>query len=325
MAAPTFVAAYNSAYDTITTPKTVSVTTQAGDIVVVYGGIENGTATLATPTGNGLSYTLKQSVELDTNWASAYIWTAVDTTGGTNWTLSVSRAGGSVQWGFACLVFRDSDGVGASSKTNVSGAAPSLGITTTQDNSAVVVCNVDWNALDGSSRTWNTVNSITPTNGNGLETTYAYSSGAHTVYGAYYNDTGTAGSKTVGLSAPGGQKYSIVAVEIKGISVTAPVVTTSAVSNVTMTTADGNGTVVSDGGDTITERGFCWNTSTNPTTANSKVTASGTTGGYSATMTGLSDGTLYYVRAYAINGIGTSYGSNVTFINSGARVGWLVA
>jgi len=36
------------------------------------------------------------------------------------------------------------------------------------------------------------------------------------VYVAYYPDAGTAGSKTVGLSAPTGQQYSIVAVEIKG-------------------------------------------------------------------------------------------------------------
>jgi hypothetical protein len=314
MAAPTFVAAYNSAYNTTTSPKTVSVTTQPGDVLVVYGGTENGTASLDTPTGNGLTYTLEQSIVLDINWGDAHLWTATDNTGGTNWTLSVSRTGATdKQWGFSCLVFRDSSGVGASSKTNVNGTAPSLGLTTTQADSAIVVFNNDWNALDASSRTWRTVNSITPSSGNGLETTYVYSSGFYTVFGAYYNDVGTAGSKTLGLSAPGGQKYSILAVEVKGIAITIPVVVTGVVTDVTSIIASGNGAVVSDGGDTITERGICWSTSPTPTTSSSKATSTGTTGNYSAGLTGLTNNTLYYVRAYAINSIGTSYGSQVTF------------
>lgn len=93
----------------------------------------------------------------------------------------------------------------------------------------------------------------------------------------------------------------------------APTVTTQAVSSIAVTTAIGNGDVTSDGGDTITERGVCWNTSGTPTTASSKATSVGTTGAYTASITGLSGNTLYYVRAYAINGIGTSYGTEVTF------------
>lgn len=326
MPAPTFVAAYNSAYNSSTTPKTVSVTTQAGDIVVVYGGVENSNETLGAPSGNSISFTLKDSVVLDVNWASAYVYTGVDTTGGTNWTLSMSKTSGGNFWGFTCLVFRGSEGVGASNKANINGSAPSLSVTTTQDNSAVVVFNNDWNALDGSSRVWSTVNGITPTSGNGLETTYGFNSGLYTVYGAYYNDVGTAGGKTVGLSAPGGQKYSIVAVEIKGVAGPALAsVTTDTVTNIAPQSATGNGSVDSDGGATITERGFCWNTSADPTTSNSKVIVSGTTGSYSGNITGLSDNVLYYVRAYAINSVGTSYGASVPFRNYGARGAWFVA
>lgn len=326
MPAPTFVAAYNSAYNSSTTPKTVSVTTQAGDIVVVYGGVENSNETLGAPSGNSISFTLKDSVVLDVNWASAYVYTGVDTTGGTNWTLSMSKTSGGNFWGFTCLVFRGSDGIGASNKTNIDGGVPSLTLTTTQDNSAAIVFNNDWNATDGSSRTWLTVNSITPTSGNGLETTYNFSSGRYTAYGAYYSDAGMAGAKTVGLSGPGSQRYSIIAVEIKGI--TGPVlasVSTDAVTNVGPTTATGNGTVSGDGGATITERGFCWDTSVNPTVSNSKVIVSGTTGSYSGNITGLSDNVLYYVRAYAINSVGTSYGASVPFRNYGARGAWFVA
>lgn len=93
----------------------------------------------------------------------------------------------------------------------------------------------------------------------------------------------------------------------------APTVTTQAVSSISYTTATGNGNVTSDGGATITERGVCWNTSTNPTTSNSKATSAGTTGSFTASMTGLTASTHYYARAYAINSVGTSYGTNVEF------------
>lgn len=92
-----------------------------------------------------------------------------------------------------------------------------------------------------------------------------------------------------------------------------PIVTTQSVTNIDITTATGNGNVTSDGGTTITERGTCWNTSTGPTTANNKFIASGTTGTFTTSLTGLSANTLYYVRSYAINSVGTSYGSEVTF------------
>lgn len=96
----------------------------------------------------------------------------------------------------------------------------------------------------------------------------------------------------------------------------APTVTTQAVSSITQTTATGNGNVTSDGGDTITERGICWDTAINPTTANAKATSSGTTGAFTANLTGLTTGTLYHARAYAINSTGTSYGPDVTFTTS---------
>lgn len=97
----------------------------------------------------------------------------------------------------------------------------------------------------------------------------------------------------------------------------APTVTTQAVTSIAQNTATGNGNVTSDGGGTITERGVCWSTSPTPTTASSKATSAGTTGAFTASITGLSTNTLYYVRAYAINSAGTSYGSEVTFTTLG--------
>jgi len=101
---------------------------------------------------------------------------------------------------------------------------------------------------------------------------------------------------------------------------TSPIVTTQAVNNITRTTATGNGNVVSDGGESITERGIVWNTSTNPTTANGKATSTGTTGAYTASLSSLTSDTLYYVRSFATNSVGTSYGSNVTFTTASANI-----
>jgi len=216
VAAPTFVAEYEaSSWSTTSTPKTVTPTTAAGDTLVVLGASENGDTTLATPTGNSHTYTLRQSVAISSDWCAAYGWTTTATTAA-GWTLSVTRAGSVQAWGFIALRFSASSGVGASAKTNVSGSAPSLGITTTGANSAVVVIVADWNALDGATRTWRTVNGTAPSAGNGFERAYFRSGATYAVYAAYYPDVGAAGLKTVGLTLPVAQKYSIVAIEVLG-------------------------------------------------------------------------------------------------------------
>ena len=92
-----------------------------------------------------------------------------------------------------------------------------------------------------------------------------------------------------------------------------PTVTTTAVTQVTETTAITGGNVTADGNATVTESGVVYGTSQNPTTSNSKVTAGSGTGSYTCNLTGLQDGTNYYVRAYAINSKGTAYGEEVTF------------
>jgi hypothetical protein len=86
-----------------------------------------------------------------------------------------------------------------------------------------------------------------------------------------------------------------------------PVVVTNGVS-ATSGTLSFDGDVTSDGGEAITERGFVYDSSTGPTTSDSKVTETGTTGAYSKDATGVADGT-WYVRAYATNSNGTSYGA----------------
>ena len=92
-----------------------------------------------------------------------------------------------------------------------------------------------------------------------------------------------------------------------------PTVTTSAVTNVGSTIATVGGNVTSDGGAAVTERGVVYSTSQNPTTSSSKKTSGSGTGSFSVSLSGLSEGTTYYIRAYAINSNGTSYGEQKSF------------
>jgi hypothetical protein len=94
---------------------------------------------------------------------------------------------------------------------------------------------------------------------------------------------------------------------------TLPVVTTDAATNIGNTTATSGGNVTSDGGATVTARGVCWSTSPNPTIADPKTTNGTGTGAFVSNITGLTIGTLYYVRSYATNVVGTAYGSQVNF------------
>ena len=94
-------------------------------------------------------------------------------------------------------------------------------------------------------------------------------------------------------------------------------VTTSSVTNIKQTTAMGSGSLSGGGVTTMTECGICWSTLHNPTTNDRRVTSSKTgTGSFTCTMTGLTASTTYYVRAYATNSAGTSYGSEVSFTTS---------
>ncbi len=92
-------------------------------------------------------------------------------------------------------------------------------------------------------------------------------------------------------------------------------VTTQAVTNVSTIIATANGTITDLGVPNPTAYGFCWNTTGNPTINDSKINkgATSTTGGFSSFIFGLANNTTYYLKAYATNEAGTSYGEEVSF------------
>ncbi len=94
---------------------------------------------------------------------------------------------------------------------------------------------------------------------------------------------------------------------------TLAVVTTVNVTGITQTSATAGGNVTDDGNAEVSARGVCWGTSQNPTTGSSKTSDGTGTGSFTSSITGLTPGTTYYVRAYATNSEGTSYGNEVTF------------
>jgi hypothetical protein len=91
------------------------------------------------------------------------------------------------------------------------------------------------------------------------------------------------------------------------------VTTVTTAASITATSAVLGGEVTNDGGGTITDRGICYSTNQNPTTANSKLSIGTGKGTFSNTVTGFIPATIYYVRAYAINSAGTAYGAQITF------------
>jgi hypothetical protein len=95
--------------------------------------------------------------------------------------------------------------------------------------------------------------------------------------------------------------------------VSAPSVTTAAITSIGTTTATGGGEVTDIGSAAVTARGVCWNTTGNPTTADSYTTNGTGIGTFVSSLTGLTSGQFYYVRAYATNLVNTTYGNEVTF------------
>ena len=169
-------------------------------------------------------------------------------------------------------------------------------------------------------------------NANGLSTTVVFEWGTTTAYdnttnAIPYTVTGTsitAVSKALtGLQSNTTYHYRIKATNAVDItysndmsfttSLSAPQLTTTAISSILAFTASSGGNITYDGGSPVTTRGVCWSTSPNPTTANTHVASGDGTGTFTVNMTGLTHNTTYYVRAYATNAVGTTYGNELNF------------
>jgi uncharacterized delta-60 repeat protein len=128
------------------------------------------------------------------------------------------------------------------------------------------------------------------------------------------------GWELIGLSLPasgqirarGRANHASIIEQVRAI-VTVPLVTTAAITDITFITASCGGEVTATGLTDVTERGIVFGTVPNPTlTGGTKVVSGSGTGSFTAKLTELTANTIYYVRAFATNSVGTAYGSTIS-------------
>jgi uncharacterized protein (TIGR02145 family) len=100
----------------------------------------------------------------------------------------------------------------------------------------------------------------------------------------------------------------------KETPLTLPLLSTSGLTNIYSESAICGGNIISDGGDLLKTRGVCWSTHLTPTIYDNITSDGAETGSFVSNITGLVNGTHYYVRAYATNSLGTAYGNEIIFI-----------
>lgn len=97
------------------------------------------------------------------------------------------------------------------------------------------------------------------------------------------------------------------------IKMTLPSLSTVTVSDIGVSKASFSSVLISNGNGNVSDCGFCFSTSINPTTSDACVSYGKTTGEFGKTVASLNENTTYHVRAYAINELGTAYSEDITF------------
>jgi hypothetical protein len=115
-----------------------------------------------------------------------------------------------------------------------------------------------------------------------------------------------------------GTKLSDNEINFTTLSKTVPTAINGSATNINTASADVSGDITDDGGATVTRMGICYSTVANPDTNDFKKTYSPDTGPFTVTLIGLSSGTKYYYRAWAVNSEGIDYAdSDGTFTTHG--------
>jgi uncharacterized protein (TIGR02145 family) len=176
------------------------------------------------------------------------------------------------------------------------------GNVTSNGNGTVIARGVCWNTTGDPTLT-NCINYTTNGSGTGNFTSNITELQENTIYyvAAYAtNEKGTA--------------YGLIK-QFNTTIITVPIVVTANVINISTNSAQCGGNVTNNGNGKVSARGVCWNTNGNPTLGNclGYTTDGSGLGSYTSNITGLSEGTTYYVSAYATNEEGTGYGTTKQF------------
>ena len=204
-----FVQEFETAYNSNTSPKTTAAfDVLAGDILVGMAVIADNDASVASSkAGPTLTWT-QQEVTPNVGFAPlAALWTTPITADATGMTVTFTRSGINAHYGGNVTTWRSVDGVGDAVQAMSSSGAPLANIVTERPGSTIVTAIADISTADGSTRVWRT--------GAGALTELAYTTTAqYTMYMGYHAAAGSAGTYGIGLTAPTGQDYAMVAVEI---------------------------------------------------------------------------------------------------------------
>ena len=209
---PTFVAEYETAWNSTTTPKTTAnFNVLSGDKLVAYAVSEYHENTIATPPGGTLAGTwvLQQTIYVS-NYTYVRLWTMVVGSDQNGINVSFTRSAGAGYFGGNVLHFRNSNGIGVTNQANAASGDPAVTLNSVSANSAIVMVIGDWNAIAGAQVANESIGSfveLTTYEGDGLH---------YGVYGGYYSDVGAAGNKTIGQTDPNGLQWAIVAIEVLG-------------------------------------------------------------------------------------------------------------
>jgi uncharacterized protein (TIGR02145 family) len=278
----------------------------AGDIVYseTHLPVSNTNGLISFIIGHG---TVVSGVFAEIDWASGpyFIETKADPTGGTNYTIE-----------------------GTSQMLSVPYALHSKTVENVFNNllpPSVIV--LDATELQPFSATLNGL-----VNGKGFSTTVTFEWGPTTEYGNTITalQSPVTGSDEVSVSAilTGLQSFTNYHYRINAfnaVDVTLsedvifttetglPQMTTEPVTNILAFSATSGGNITYDGGSPVTARGIVWSTNPSPTLADNFTVDGAGSGSFTSEMTGLTHATTYYVRAYAINTVGTTYGNQSTF------------
>jgi len=182
--------------------------------------------------------------------------------------------------------------------TNITqSSAQCLGEVNSQGSTAVTAKGICWNTTPNPNITGDHT-----INGTGAGTFTAELTGLSPFTTYYFKAYATNGS---GVSYGSQRSFKTLA--------TFPTISTDSITEITGISATTGGFISSDGGSPILSRGVCWDTLANPSLSRNYTTDGTGTGNYNSYLTNLSPFTLYYVRAYATNGVGTAYGNEIVF------------
>jgi len=146
----------------------------------------------------------------------------------------------------------------------------------------------------------------------------------NTILGANNEGSGTASFSSIITGLASGNTYYVRAYAQNEVGIAygqvesfqssaTPTISTVAVSGISWDVATSGGENISDNGSSIVSKGVQWSTSSSFATIEGSTNDGSGTANFVSNLTGLTETTTYYVRAYATNGVGTGYGQTETF------------